>query len=255
MTVRARPSFAIAAGGPRHDAESQLTKLLRSPRTVTELPLRVSASVFRSPAREQVRILAAAEMEPPSGGRESAIGFLLVEEGTGVIAASGTGTTTDGRFSAVTSVRAGRYLLKLAAIDAGGRQASAEHRLWARISGSADVRVSELMLAEAGSEQETLRPVVISAPRDRMVAYLEAYASAGWRPPEDAVTVTVTKVGSPDALTSARAAAKDAGNGRWTFRAELPLGDLAPGAYTAAARLTIGTPGAILERAFVVRER
>ena len=170
-------------------------------------------------------------------------------------AASGTGTTTDGRFSAVTSVRAGRYLLKLAAIDAGGRQASAEHRLWARISGSADVRVSELMLAEAGSEQETLRPVVISAPRDRMVAYLEVYASAGWRPPEDAVTVTVTKVGSPDGLTSARAAAKDAGNGRWTFRAELPLGDLAPGAYTAAARLTIGTPGAVLERAFVVRER
>ena len=151
LTVRARPAFRGSTTPSKAAIDDQIVRLLRSPRLVTEIPLRVAAYSFKDQKPGMVRVLLSAEaaINQP---RQVTIGFVLIDN-AGVIAASGTGTTEDGRLSLPVQVPEGRYTLRAAAIDAGGRKGSVDRQVLATLLDAGAVRFSDLVVAESGSQR------------------------------------------------------------------------------------------------------
>ncbi len=236
-TLRARPSFRIpvataAAGGET----GQLERLLRSPRLATELPLRLGTYTMRDPERDGLKVLITLETDAATAGRTVTLGFVLADD-RGVVVTSGGGPTDTGRYLVPVGLSPGRYLLKAAGVEPGGRQGSVERRFVAELTASGNIRVSDFILAEPS---DVLIPSILRTAADRLVAYLEVYGPAGWTPPEGLATVVITTPDGSDPLISVPASTGAAGPGRWIVRAEVPLNDLPPGPYVASARLAIG---------------
>lgn len=252
-TVRARPAFMIPAKLTPAGTASHLERLLRSPRLSTELPLRLGAYTFEQPGTDRLRLLISAETNHSGPGREVTMGFVVIDD-KGVIVASGAGATESGRYSLPALVPPGRYIVRAAAVDAGGRQGSVERRVTARLGAAGAVRLSDLMIAEPAADANApLRPAVARPSGDRMVIYFEAYASEEWTPEGSAVTIELIGPGSASPALSTPVSLRPAAAGRWVASAALDLKGIPPGAYIAAASITI--PGAEpqrLTRSFVV---
>ena len=252
-TVRARPAFRIPAALTPAAAGAHLERLLRSPRLSTELPLRLGAYTFRDATSDRLRILVSAETDHAGAGREVTMGFVVID-GKGVIVASGAGATESGRYSLPVAVPPGPYVVRAAALDAGGRQGSVERRVDARLAGAGEVQLSDLMIADPGATPAApLRPAVARASGDRVVIYFEAYAPAGWTPGDGGVTIDVAGAGASAPALSAPVSLRSAGPGRWAASADLLLRDIKPGPYMATALVSLpGTGPQRIRRAFVV---
>jgi VWFA-related protein len=234
-TLRARPSFRIPAATTTASGDAaQLERLLRSPRLATELPLRLAAYTTRAPGRDGLRVLVTLETDA-TPGRAVTLGFVLVND-RGVVVSSGGGPTDTGRYLAPVELPAGRYRLKAAGIEPGGRQGSVERRFVAELAGAGDIRISDFILAEPS---DVLIPSIVRTRADRIVAYLEIYAPPGWTPPEGLATIAITSPDSSAPLVSVPGQISAAGSGRWVLKTEVPLVDLPPGPYVASASLAI----------------
>ena len=252
-TVRARPSFRIPAASATSGGDAgRLERLLKNPRLATELPLRLAAYTLRDPERDGLKVLVAMETDAAAPGRSVTLAFVLVDD-RGVVVTSGGGPTDTGRYLVPVGLSPGRYVLKAAAIEPGGRQGSVERRFVAELATAGDFRVSDLILAEPS---DVLIPSIVRASTTQLQAYLELYAPASWTPPEDVAIIAVTTTESSDPLFSVPGRVAAAGAGRWIVRADLPLTDLPPGPYVASARLTIsGLSTDRLRHPFVVAGR
>jgi VWFA-related protein len=252
-TIRARPSFRIAEARPEPGTvNAQLERLLRNPRLAAELPVRLAAYTLRQPNREGLKVLVVLETVVATAGQDVTVGFVLVND-RGLVVASGAGSTDTGRYTFPVDVGPGKYVLKAAGVEAGGRQGSVERRFDATLGGSGDIRVSDFILAQPS---DALIPSVVRVSSDRLVGYLELYAPATWSPEAGSVTIGVTTSDDSAPLLSVPAEFSGAGSGRWVVRGVLPLSDLPPGRYLATARLAIaGLSAEPLIRPFVVTER
>jgi hypothetical protein len=249
-SVRARPAFRGTATPSKVAIDEQLVRLLRSPRLVTEIPLRVAAYAFRDQKPGMVRVLLSAEaaINQP---RLVTIGFVLIDD-AGVIAASGTGTTEDGRLSVPVQVPEGRYTLRAAVIDAGGRKGSVDRLVLASLIEAGAVRFSDLVIAESGASTDNLRAAVAHVGADRVTALFDIYGLPDWKPDAESVRVEITREGERTPAATVAARITLAGPSNWRVSAELPVRDLAPGTYIATAHLTLpGIPRQRLDRAFV----
>jgi VWFA-related protein len=132
--VRTRPSFTVPVTLTPAATSSHIERLLRSPRLSTELPLRVAAYTFQDEGGA-LKVLVSAETNHAGYGREVTLGYVVVND-EAVVVASGAGTTQEGRFTAPLTLPEGRYMVKVAAVDAGGRQGSVERRFNARLGGT-----------------------------------------------------------------------------------------------------------------------
>jgi VWFA-related protein len=252
--VRARPAFTIPAGPRTITPDAELVGLLRDPRIVTDLPLRVAAYAFRDADGERLHVLVSAEVEQSGGtGPEPTAGIVLVDS-RGVIAASSGGATEGGRYRHSATVAPGRYMLKAAAIDAGGRRGSVERQLDARLSAAGSLQMSDLMLAEPSVDPASpLRPLVIRVAGRRLVAYLEAYGPVPSGPATAAVRVDITRADAASPVVSVPVPVSVSPSGRWVISAELPVRDLPAGSYVASMHLSLpGVPPQHLTRRFVV---
>jgi VWFA-related protein len=250
-TVRARPSIRIPPGSRASGGDAgQLERLLRNPRLATELPLRLASYTMRDPQRGGLKVLITMETDVVSRERMVTLGYVLVDE-RGVVVSSGGGPTDTGRYLVPVALPPGRYLLKAAAVEPGGRQGSVERRFVAELAAIGEIRVSDLVLAEPS---DVLIPSLGRAGADRLVAHLELYGPAGWTPPEGLATIVITTPEGSDPLMTVPAPTAAAGAGRWLVRAELPLTDLPPGPYIASARLALsGVPTDRLTHPFVIK--
>ena len=249
-TVRARPAFRGTTLPSKATLDDQLVRLLRTPRLVTEIPLRIAAYTFRDQKPGMVRVLLSAEAAL-STPRPVTIGFVLIDD-NGVIAASGTGATEDGRLSLPVQVREGRYVFRAAAIDAGGRQGSVDRQVLARLIDAGPVRLSDLVVAESGNDKESLRAAVAHVGTDRVTALFDIYGLPDWKPDAESVRVEITREGEGTPTATAAARITVAGPSSWRVSAELPVRDLSPGTYIATAHVTLpGVPRQRLDRAFV----
>ena len=233
-TVRARTAFTIPPKLTPAQTGSTLERLLRSPRLSTELPLRVAAYSFRHDDGKALRVVLTAETDVAGAGRDVTMAYVLVND-AGVIVASGAGATETGRYSVAVNAPPGRYMLKAAAVEPGGRQGSVERRFNARLGAAGPVTLSDLVVGDASAAGEaTPRPAVARAAGDRVVVYFEAYAPDGWTPPPS-IVFELTGANAERPAASAPGAFRAAGEGRWIARAEIPVAALAPGPYIAAA--------------------
>jgi len=247
--VRARPSFTIAAAASPI-AESDLVRLLRSSTLATELPLRATAYTFREPQGDRLRVIVSAETDNAASGREVTVAFAVID-GRGLVAASGSGRTDGGRYTSPVTVPTGRYQLKVAAIDDSGRQASVARAFSAVLGGAGAIRLSDLMLADPSGPDAPLRPAVLRAGGDRVVAYIEAYASLAGN--AGRVRFEIVDSGGAALGQGVSVAPRSAGAGRWTMSGEIPIGSLAAGSYEVVATIALqGMPEQRLTRPFAI---
>ena len=252
VTVRSRPSFQYAGPAVAAAPDTELVRLLRDPRLATDVPVRIAAYTFRDADPQRLHVLLSAEVD---GGtvQEATTGFVLID-GRGIIAASGAGQTSGGRYFQSATVPPGRYTLKAAAVTDGGRHGSVERQLDAKLASSGAVTLSDFMLAEPpAAPSEPLRPLIVSASAATLVAYIEAYGDDTWNATAASAAYEVSKEGDAPTLT-VPATFKPITRGRWVASGNLPLRTLSPGTYTVTLRLTL--PGAepqVLTRRFVLK--
>ena len=236
-TVRARPAFQFTPEPASPSVDTALVRLLRSPRLATQLPLRISAYPFRGSAPQTLHVLLSAETEAGAAGQETASGFVLIDD-RGVIASSGAGLAVNGRYFQSATVAPGRYTLKAAAISKSGREGSVERRIDLRLQGNGGVQFSDLMLADPpDTAGGVLRPVVVHAAGERMIAYLEAYADR-WDAAQPSAAFEISKDGEPTPLRSAPAVFKQLAPGRFAVSMDVPLKEISQGSYSVTVRIT-----------------
>lgn len=239
--VRARPSFAIPTAPKPDTTETELVRLLRDPKTVTDLPLRVGIYSYRQPSGDGFKTIVAAET-----GRDQdvTVGYVIVN-GSGVIAASGGDIAAKGRYVVTTTLPAGGgYMLKAAIIDSAGRRGSVQRHFDVRLGKSGKVTYGDLMLAEpgpGGSAELAMHPVVAMVRGPELIAYMELYAD-DWTPGPGAVKLEMVNDGDAASVTSLPVKIERVGQGRWTITARAPLTDVPAG--TRFVRATIAAPGA-----------
>ena len=247
--VRARPAFRASTAPHAKGDETQIVRLLRNPRVATELPLRATTFTLRDSADGKTRVIIAADAD---GGTSQPItfGYVLVNE-TGVIAASGSDPAPDGRFSQAVSIQPGRYSLKIAAVDATGRQGSLERRFVAALHGTRTLALSDLTLTES-EPGRPLRPVIVQPAADSVGAVVEIYSPAGSQPRGVSVVFDVSPRGSASPVIQSPAKIVAVGTSTARARAELKLAGLPSGAYVARAHVTLPDGSAkTVEREFV----
>lgn len=251
--VRARPNFTIPAAPKPETTETELVRLLRDPRTVTELPLRTGTYSYRLPEGEGFKTIVAAET-----GRDQDVtfGYVIVNR-SGVIVASGGDIAARGRYVVTATLPAGGYMLKAAVIDDAGRRGSVERHFEVRLGKAGNTTFGDLMIAEPGpgsAAEAAMHPVVASLRGKELVVFTELYGPDNWIPGPGTVKLeVVSDGGNSESVASMTPSIQRAGAGRWTVTARSPL-DGAQGG-TRFVRATITTPGqdpVRLTRAFTV---
>ena len=253
--VRARPNFAIPAAPKPETTEAELVRLLRDPRTVTEIPIRVGTYTYRQPAGEGFKTIVAAET-----GRDQDVtfGYVIVNR-SGVIAASGGDLAAKGRYVVTTTLPAGGYMLKAAVIDSAGRRGSVERHFEVSLGKSGKATYGDLMLAEPGPGSSTelaMHPVVAMVRGSELIAYLEIYAD-DWTPDPGALKLEmVSDSEGKDAVALLTPSIQRLAPGRWGVTARTAIDPAQRG--TRFVRATIVAPGSDpvrLTRAFTLESR
>ena len=251
--VRARTRFTVPPATPPARG-AQLSGLLRTLAPVNELPLRVATYTYAEPARRALRVVISGEAGSGEGAAGAWLGFVLIDA-AGVIAATAIHEAPAGHYAFSTVVPEGGYTLRAAAIDPMGRQGSVERVFRARLEGTSEVRVSDLMLAPVpATPAASLSPIVDRATGDAIVAYLEFQVSgtAGGA----GVRVEIARGPSDPAVVSAAAAVAPGAGGWMTAQAVIPIAGLAPGPYLARAEVqSPGVPTGRVTRPFTIHGR
>jgi VWFA-related protein len=262
VTVRARR--ALPMGAPQLEQKDLLLATIRNPQVALELPLRVTAYSSRDAASGKVRVLVSAEVgkggTPPAG---LAVGFALVDDKGKVVGSSyqrvgdDVVATTDGPVSYLgsTSVDPGRYVLKLAAIDARGRRGSVEHPVRATLTTIGPFEVSDLVVAPPPrAPGQSLRPGVetaIDAGAALGIVDLHARDAGALKSATVSVELATDEVGP--ALVSAPARLSEPANGQRSAQGAVSLSLVPPGRYVARAVVSHGgTPMGQVTRPVVV---
>jgi VWFA-related protein len=241
--LRARTTFTLSRTTPETRA-ADLTTLLRTLTPVTELPLRVATYAYAEPARRGVRVVVSAEADQ-RGTAETWLGFVLIDS-AGVIAATATHQSGDGRHSFTAVVPPGLYTLRAAAIDALGRQGSVDRMFRAHAASETQLHVGDLLLAPPpASPGAPLAPIVHGISGSAILGYLEMRIGSGPRPESVRMHVAQESGGSP--LVTATAQLTNAADGVTIARASMAIGQLPPGSYEVRADILSG--GDVVARA------
>ncbi len=262
LTVRARRALPMAA--PRLEQRDLLASTLRSPQLALELPLRVATYSVRDAASGKILVIVSTEIgrggTSPAG---LAVGFALVDA-KGKVAASSyqrmaddAAASADGPVSYLgrASVEPGRYILKLAAIDARGRRGSVEHPVRALLTTIGPIEVGDLVVGPPPSRPGlSLRPGV-EATVDAGVAIALVDLSSKEAGPLTSATVSLELATEETgaALISAPARLSDVADGQRSAQGAVSLSLVPPGRYVARAVVSVdGKPLGQVTRPVIV---
>jgi len=239
--LRARSEFRLRGPAPTtRTREQDIVALLRTTRASTELPVRVATYTYGEPSSNALRLVVSTEADAASGPASLVqIGYVLTDV-NGVIAASGTQASEQGRqaFSVMVAT-GGVYTLRVAGIDGLNRKGLVQRPFVARLDSLGGIRLSNLILAPASDPSTALHPIVDRVSSTHLTAYVELYGD-NVTPLED-VRVTFEVVadaaGTPVVAVEAD---RIRGDSRWKVaRGDLALGDLPKGRYLARARIDL----------------
>lgn len=185
VTIFSRRGFLASTSAAAASPEEAITRALRAPLPVTDIPLRLSTWTYKEPGGTKVRLLIAAEVE------RSADQSLEYTSGMLIIDASNRGVSTNVEtrvlrhnelspgvavFAGSLLVEPGTYTLRLAMADADGRVGSIERKVDAWDMTTPALTVGDLMVGQApeagGTMAAAIEPVVTNG---RLGALLEVY--------------------------------------------------------------------------------
>ena len=197
VTLRARPRFAATpAASAGADPSTTRDALVRAPEPHRELPLRVAAYAQQGSEPGTVKLVVLADT-PAGVPRSIPVTFALVthdlklgNQWTSALAARG-----EPPVPTATSVPAGRYRLRAAAIAEDGSRGTVEHAVNAALTDAGRMKVSDVILGAASGGNFSPR-LDFARADGGAVAYVELYGL----PDGDAddVTLTLERAGTSD---------------------------------------------------------
>ncbi len=270
--VRSHRRVQVPPEAAGRSAPERLLRLLRSPLTVRELPLRVATYAYRNATSysEPMRVLIGVEVDATGSAPATLEVGYLVRDAAGVETARATmqvaprlvqkpdGPVLEVAIS-VPLEQPGAYSLKLAAIDTAGRRGSVEHPVPVpRLSGEPLV-AGDLMLADHASMPagRILPQVEAQVTSGRLLAFTELYARSPLRWNGTRVEVDVVDRAGGPVLARGPAVLNGPDRARSrTATAVVAVPHLPPGRYVARARvMRDSTEVARVRRSFRVVSR
>ena len=189
VTIRSRRSFLASVSGKATSPLDAVTRALKSPLPINDLPIRVSTWTYKEPGTAKVRVLIAAEVERLSEqSLDYTAGMLLIDRnGRGVMPETKLKTLAikDGDpgtavFTGMLSVEPGTYRLGLAMSDSEGRVGSVSRGITAFQMNGPELSMGDLLLGSlTGADRSGLQPAIEPAiSTAQMGALLELYGGA-----------------------------------------------------------------------------
>jgi VWFA-related protein len=246
--IRARQQFQYVARTPNTWSRDDLMgRVLRSPSSATEIPMRVTTYTFQdiAPDTDKVKVIVSAEIDPVgSGAVDVAIGHVLYDgEGKPVNAGQerkiySANTDRPLRYETALSVSPGKYRFRIAAIDLAGNSGSVERDVVAFQTNGQELALGDLMLASAREAKNgSLRPPVLLKVDDGQIAtFTELYTNKPGALKEAKVTFEIAEAADSPTLTSDAAQYRSRADGLGAqVAAVIAVGALPPGRYVMRA--------------------
>ncbi len=261
--VSTRTGYAVRPTTASSDRQRALASVLNAPFVQQGLKLDYTTYQLKSDLPGQQRVFLSLSAQLPvraQAGDQADVVFVARDVRDGRVVASGTdvlplpdapssgSATATGTWRIQFSVPAGTYLMRAVVREPGGLSGSADRRIEVRPLDTPDIAVSDLIIGS----QATVLPVRATAhTEDGLIGMLETYAREANQLQDISLRVDVR---TPDgtesraSLTSPLPPPVSDGTG-FTIRApfELPITELAPGAYVVHATLTTSR-GILAER-------
>jgi VWFA-related protein len=251
LTVRSREEFYLPER-KKASGDRAVEEALGAAALERDLPIRLSTQMMREPGTDKVRLLISAsidrDVKAPASLR---VGYTIRGAGAaGTSASSGVenralpviGAGADAAWSYVETAQltAGRYLLRIAAMDEQGRLGSVQQVIDATLFGGEGGTFSDLLLVDPARAAAT---GFTPAPDGRVTgdaldAFLEIYPEG--RPVATAVAFDVSDTPSGAPILTASVSPEQRSADRLVAGAHLELRALPPGVYILNARVLQG---------------
>ncbi|MCR4373646.1 MAG: hypothetical protein NUW22_02235, partial [Acidobacteria bacterium] len=267
VQLRARREFSIAAEAPK-TRQDFLLDALKSPLGLTDFTLHATTYHYQDAASGRLKVMVAVSLDRAFNPRgDFSLAWYVTDTQGKVVAIQdeqkvslppGAAPGQPQTFAGAVVVDPGVYSLTVAAVDDAGRRATVEHGFEARITATGQLRLSDLLVAEAPAAGRTITPAVAGRiTTDTLVAYAELYSAAEPQLQNAALTLEVARDASSRALETAamrRVGAET--TGQRAFEVSVPVSLLPDGDYVArAVLLSNGRPiGATIRPFTLARE-
>jgi len=186
VSIRSRRSFLTSVSGKATTPVDAVTRALKSPLPINDLPIRVATWTYKEPGTAKVRVLIAAEVERlAEQPLDYTAGMLLIDRNGRALmpeVAVRKLTIKDGDpgtavFMGMMSIDPGQYRLGLAMSDSEGRIGSVSRGLTAFQMNGQALAMGDLLLGSVGgadrtSLQPAIEPTIVTG---QMGALLELY--------------------------------------------------------------------------------
>ena len=251
VTVRTREDLYLPAVR-KLTGDEALRDALKSPELQRELPIRLATQMMREPGTDKIRLVVSALIgRDPKVGAPVRVGYAIYGGGReGTSAASdlqnralpAVGTGADASLSYVETVQltAGRYLLRLAALDQEDRLGSVEQLIDATLVGGDSLALSDLLLVDPlRAPQGTFTPLADGRiTGDEVEAFVEVYPPPGQR--VGSVAFDISDSPGSAAIASGTVVPEKRDDGRLVGGVNLEVRMLPPGVYMLNARVLDG---------------
>ncbi len=188
VSIRSRRTFLTTLSAKSSTPAEAVSKAIRSPLPINDLPLKVSTWTYKEPGSTKVRVLIAAEVERLAGqSLEYTTGMAMVnKQGRGVAPPTTKTTLTEKTgdpgtavYSGMIMVDPGEYRLILSMADSEGRVGSVSRFVTAWQMEGAGLMLGDLILGglKPGDKvalEPAIEPTIATG---QMVALMEAYGS------------------------------------------------------------------------------
>ncbi len=187
VTIYSRRGFLATTAPAATNAADAVSRALRAPLTLNDLPMRIATWTYKEPGGSRVRLLLTAEVERNTDqALDYTAGLVVIDRANKVVASNvepRTFTASDidpalALYSGSVLLQPGTYLLRFAVADSEGRIGSVERKLDAWQMNTAGLTVGDLLIAQAPPDQST-QVVPAIEPRvgnGQLMAMMEIYA-------------------------------------------------------------------------------
>lgn len=252
VRLRARREFSIAAEAPR-TRQDFLVDALKSPLGLTDFTLHATTYHYQDVASGRMKVLVAVSLDRSfNPGGDFSLAWYVTDTQGKVVSIQDEQTislpagATPGQpqtFAGAVVVDPGLYSLTVAAVDDAGRRATVEHGFEARVAAAGQLRLSDVLVAEAPTSGRTISPAVAGrVTTDTLVAYAELYSTAEPQLQNATLTLEVARDATSRALEAApmRLVGTET-KGQRSFEASVPVSLLPDGDYVARTVLATGS--------------
>jgi VWFA-related protein len=188
VTIRSRRTFLTSMSAKATTPADAVSRAIRSPLPINDLPMKVSTWTYKEPGSGKVRVLIASEVERLAGqALEYTVGMAIVnKQGRGVAPPTEVKQLTEKAgdpgtavFSGMMLVDPGEYRLILSMADSEGRVGSVTRAVTAFQMDGPGISMGDLIVgAYGGGAKVALEPAIEPAVSGAAAVLMEAYSSS-----------------------------------------------------------------------------